>query len=178
MQGGSLDFGKDVQEVFGDIIGRYNYRITEADATSVELTNDITEVSFYINEEVMTMYIQAGDTAYKVGEIARIADRPYYQEWLERVEATLKGLLRNEYYKNYLQFFHELSVKFLGDAWATGVVPYADAYRKMKAAEDASNEAFSRAWSAMQQLSYEDPVRQKYINNDPSWVQDMLARLG
>jgi hypothetical protein len=177
MIAGYHEFANDVQQIFGDIIGRYAYRLTASEFDSVELANDATELMFCINDDVMTMYIKSGDTYYNVREIAAMADAQAVATWQQRLEAACAGLQRDAYYKTWIRFYHELAAQYLGDAFGSGQIPRQQEYDQWKAAEEARQEQFTRAWNAVQQLAYEHPIRQKYIHNDASWLTDMLALL-
>lgn len=173
MISGYNNFPNDVESVFGDVIRHYNFHITIAEPDAVALVNDMIQIGFSINEDFLNMSIKSGGTFYNVTDIVPLIDKEFYKEWNTKLKAALNNLSREAYYKTYLMYYHQLSDKFLLNTYTTGVIPLHD-YEKIQKAEDEKEAKFSIAWNAMQQLDYNNPIRQKYIAQDNTWIDDVM----
>jgi len=174
MVGGYTDFPDDVALVFSDTITQFGFVLASSSYDTVVLKNDKLEVTFSIVEDSMIMSLTRSDKVFKVTDLVTLIDKDFYFKWKQEREAASLNLSRENYYKSYLVYYHQLSDKFLLNTYATGLIPMEDEHDKMKINRDEYIRKYRIAWSEMQKLDLNHPIRQKYIYDDPAWVDEML----
>lgn len=175
MISGYYEFPDDVQSVFADTIRQFGFENIKSEFDAVMLKNDKVQIGFSINEDVLNMSIKSGGKFYNVIDVLMLMDKDYYFKWNMERKAGYSGSSQEAYFKNYLSYYHILSDKYFLNSYATGTIPFKNEYDKMKEERDVYEKKFSLAWNEMQKLDYEHPIRQKYIFNDPSWIDDAIT---
>ena len=178
MVGGYADFAADVESVFSDTIGQFHFKLISSAYDTVVLENDKLQITFSIVEDSMIMSLARGEKVFKVTDLVTIIDKEFYFKWKADREAASQALNREEYYKTYLCYYHQLSNRYLVNSYATGIIPLETEYDQMKEARDEYIRKYRIAWDAMQKLDLNHPIRQKYIYDDHTWVDEMLELMG
>jgi len=178
MTGGYSNFPGDVELIFTDIIRQYGFKLVSSKFDTAILENNKIQIIFSIIEESMTMSLKRGEKIFIVTDMVALYDKPYFFEWKAQRETASAGLSREDYYKSYLSFYHVLADKYFLNSFVTGIIPLESEYDTMKKEKDEYLKNYDRAWEAVQKLNIKDPIRQKYIFNDQTWVSDMLRSMG
>jgi len=174
---GYYKFPDDVQSVFSDTIKQYGFKIDRSELDAVTLVNNEVQLGFSINADVLSMSVKSDNKFYNVTDIVMLIDNEYYLKWDAERKIACSGLTRERYYQTYLSWYHILSDKFLLNTYKTGVIPLKDKSDTMNEENSDADKKYSLAWQAMQKLDLKHPIRQKYIFDDPSWLNDMLKLL-
>jgi hypothetical protein len=177
MISGYATFPADVQSVFSGLISQYHFQPEREEMDAVVVGNDTVQLAFSINEEVLTGYIKTGEGYFNILDWYRKQHTAEANASFAALQQQIAHLHVSEYFVTYLNWYKQLINTYLLTAFQTGSMPGAGEMQEHKVQQQIREQEYSRAWGAMQQLGYEDPIRKKYIANDASWQADMLARL-
>lgn len=177
MQRGYASFPEDVKSVWKDIIQRYHFKATREEDDAVVLENDHTAIALVILDEGMNASVKAGEDYISVVEWAYMVDQRVYSIWKEQKDHAVQGLPLKAYYQAYLQQLKILTEQYFADLMESGAIPHSAAYDNMLRNREIAESKFDRAWKALQGLDAQHPVRQKYLREDPGWVDDMIRLL-
>lgn len=177
MLNGYNEFSSDIQVVFLETIQQFHFREISSDFDSVILQNDVVQLVFTTMEDDIGMSVKIGDDFYRIKDIARIINPVFYGQWEQDAKSATINLPRNDYYKTWLKYMKILSDKYLSDTYASGILPMQENIDVWEKSNNDTQARFGLAWKAVQQLPYDNAIRKKYIADDYSWIDDMIAAL-
>lgn len=177
MHAGYASFPDDVKDIWQDIIQSYHFTATREEEDVVVLQNDHTEIVLTALEDSMNASLKADGKYINVVEWAYMVDQRAYLVWKEQKDHAVQGLSREAFYQAYLRQLKILAEQYFTGLMQSGAIPRSEAYDHMTQNRKIAESKFERAWKGLQGLDIQHPVRQKYLRDDPGWVDDMIRLL-
>ena len=177
MHAGYASFPDDVKDIWQDIIQSYHFTATREEEDVVVLQNDHTEIVLTALEDSMNASLKADGKYINVVEWAYMADQRADLVWKEQKDHAVQGLSREAFYQAYLRQLKILTEQYFTGLMQSGAIPRSEAYYHMTQNRKMAESKFERAWKGLQGLDIQHPVRQKYLRDDPGWVDDMIRLL-
>ena len=177
MHAGYASFPDDVKDIWQDIIQSYHFTATREEEDVVVLQNDHTEIVLTALEDSMNASLKADGKYINVVEWAYMADQRADLVWKEQKDHAVQGLSREAFYQAYLRQLKILTEQYFTGLMQSGAIPRSEAYDHMTQNRKMAESKFERAWKGLQGLDVQHPVRQKYLRDDPGWVDDMIRLL-
>lgn len=174
MRRGYASFPDDVRAIWRDIIQRYHFTVLEEDDEGVVLENAHTEIVLTMLDDTLNASLKAGDHYINVKEWVFMADKAAYANWDRQMQQAVQGLPREAFFQAYLRQLKALTEKYFSALMEQGIIPQHESYERMVRDRKKAEDNHSRAWKALQSLDLQHPIRQKYLHDDPSWVDDMI----
>lgn len=177
MHAGYASFPDDVKDIWQDIIQSYHFTATREEEDVVVMQNDHTEIVLTALEDSMYASLKADGKYINVVEWAYMVDQRAYLVWKEQKDHAVQGLSREAFYQAYLRQLKILTEQYFTGLMQSGAIPRSEAYDHMMENRKIAESKFGRAWKGLQGLDIQHPVRQKYLHDDPGWVDDMIRLL-
>lgn len=191
-----LNFNALVQENFSDLLVRFGFEEVYTDAkqingesSEVTFRNDKLILNFYINTQDMDdVQVQASlqevlasdpilqNVVFPVRWLVTQIDNEYFREWNDkRVQVSKENNIPLEVVRFQIVHLRKMMEDNLITMISKGTIDNALKDKMSQGLEEQRN--FDRAFREASQLDYNDPIYQKFIKNDQSWINDILLRM-